>query len=71
MSSAPLLNPERESNKKKLQDKLKDAQSARRIQVDEDDKKGSSTNSSNSNSRPKSQAKKPVPNFGGGRLGSS
>lgn len=67
-------NPDRESNKKKLQDKLREAQNARKPTAPEEEKKAGSSSSSSSsggNSRARPQPKKPVPNFGGGRLGSS
>lgn len=60
-------NYERENAKEKLRNKLAESQAARRPTQPEKKADGKQDQSS---SRPGGQqAKKPVPNFGGGRLG--
>lgn len=63
IGSSPLLNPEKEASKNKLKSKLHEAQDARRAAVP------TPNNESSTNSNRKKVIKKPVPNFGGGKVG--
>jgi hypothetical protein len=56
-----LLNPEKEASKSKLKSKLQEAQEARRATVPTPNQESSNR---------KKVVKKPVPNFGGGKVGS-
>jgi hypothetical protein len=71
LPSKPLLNPEKENTKKKLQSVLKEAQANRKPASVIEQLKESSDNNNNNNKSSKSKVvKKPVPNFGGGKFGS-
>ncbi len=61
-------NHEREQNKKRLHDKLAEAQAARKAVVATDG--DGATAGSSGSSKNKKVVKKPLPNFGGGKLGS-
>lgn len=66
VGGSALPNHEREQNKKKLQEKLADAQAARKPTVAESE--GGTCGGSGGSK--KKVLKKPTPNFGGGKLGS-
>lgn len=66
MRGSALPNHEREQNKKKLQEKLAEAQAARKPTVAESE---GGTGGAGSGGSKKKVLKKPTPNFGGGKLG--
>ena len=63
--AAPLPNHDREQNRKKLHDKLGEAQAARKAVAPEPAEGAAGSGGS----RKKKVVKKPVPNFGGGKVG--
>ncbi len=67
MGAKPIPNYEKEISKQKLKSKLAEAQAARRP-ISSTSEKDTSSSSSSSSSRNK-VVKKPVPNFGGGKVG--
>jgi len=73
LPSKPLLNPEKEDNKKKLHNLLAEARSSRlpatKMTSEESTSNAVPSASSSSSSHRKKVLKKPVPNFGGGVLG--